>query len=225
MPNLAAVIKAEIQRLNQKGIRQAVGGLKSEIIRLRKDQAAMRKEIAALKKAFAKGLNAAGGNGKKQAAATASPAEAGEGSEGKRGGVRPTGKSVRALREKFGMSQDEFSRLTGVGRVTIARWEAVDGRVQFRGKGTRESFGAIMKLGKKEAWAKIGGKPVTAEKSASATPAEKTPAKRGRKRKLPAVVVLEAQTPADAKPAAQKAKASGKAAAKRKTGKVTRKRA
>ena len=54
----------------------------------------------------------------------------------------PTGKTVRALREKFGMSQDEFARLTQVGRVTVARWEAVDGKVQFRGKGTRETFRA-----------------------------------------------------------------------------------
>lgn len=219
MPNLAAILKTEILRLTQKSIKQTVAAMKAEQKKMRREIVVLRQEIAATMKTVKGQIAAVKG-------VSMAVTKADENSV--RGGIRPTSKSVRALRGKFAMSQDEFSRLVGVGRVTVARWEAGSDKIQFRGSDTRASYAEIMKLGKKQAWARLVGANQPEEKviAGSTKQPRKEPAKRGRKPGVNTVPAKRGRKPkaeAAVLPVTATAQKAEKKPTQKKPGKVVRK--
>lgn len=193
MPNIASVLKAEIIRLAKKEISAAVKTVKKENAALRKSVAALQKDLRMALK-----LSRAGAKAAKQALPDSASDEQTE-----RISIRPTGVVVRRLREKFGMSQDEFARLVQVGRITVSRWETTEGKIGFRGAATKKRFAEVMKFGKREAWAAIG-------KEASDSAEEPKPAKRGRPAKKAVVDSVTPKAPAKrGRPAKKTAENSG----------------
>lgn len=143
MPNIAGILKSEIQRLAKREIKATVTPLHKAVISLRK-------EVSALKKA----LKATAKNSKVAAVKIAKPAKAEAGEETTTTRVRPTSKTVIGLRQKFGMSQSEFGKLLNVGRITVARWESQEGKLSLR-QSARDAFASVQKLGAKAARAQL----------------------------------------------------------------------
>ena len=142
MPNVATALKDEIRRVARKEFRAMVGTTKRAVAQYRRDIAKLKrqmreqeKEIAFLKAQERKRL------GQSQ------PAEATE-----LEGVRFSPRSVKAQRERLGLSQQDYAKLVGVSPMTIYNWEA--GKSRPRG----EQFAALVAirgLGKREALAKL----------------------------------------------------------------------
>jgi DNA-binding transcriptional regulator YiaG len=141
MPNLAAAIKEEIQRLARKEVKsqtnstkQAVTQYRRDIARLKRDVLEQRKKIAFLESREKKRL--------------AEPPAAEEPLEG----VRFSSRSVKAHRERLGLSAADYSKLVGVSSLTIYNWE--QGKTRPRGE-QLVAFLAIRGIGKREAMQRL----------------------------------------------------------------------
>jgi len=65
-----------------------------------------------------------------------------------------SGKGVRSLRQKLGLSQDGFAKLVGVSSNCIFQWESKPGTLRLR-DATKAAVMAIRGLGAREAKAKL----------------------------------------------------------------------
>jgi DNA-binding transcriptional regulator YiaG len=142
MPNIAAVLKDEIRRLARREIKaetgstkQAVAQYRGDIAKLKRTVQAQQKEIAFLKVQERKRL------GQPQAAAA-----------GALEGVRFSVRSVRAQRQRLGLSREDFGKLIGVSPLTIYFWEIGKARPK---KERLAALVAVRKLGKREAIKKL----------------------------------------------------------------------
>ncbi|WP_214660646.1 SWIM zinc finger family protein [sulfur-oxidizing endosymbiont of Gigantopelta aegis] len=68
--------------------------------------------------------------------------------------IRPTGKSISRLRNKFAMNISQFARLIGVSNTTIANWEKRDERLILKEK-HYEALLLVTDLDKEQAWEKL----------------------------------------------------------------------
>lgn len=142
MPNIAAVLKAEIARVARREVR-------GEVESLKKSSAAYRSEIAALKKRIQeleKQLKA-------QARATvrgghlkATPTGASE-SDGKEG-LRFRAAGMAANRKRLGLSAADFGLLVGATGQSVYAWE--QGKSKPRGKNLA-AIASLRGVGKREA--------------------------------------------------------------------------
>lgn len=142
MPNIANILKSEIQRLAKREVKAATTPLHKLITSLRKDVSSLKKELKVVKSAKATTAKAVKAEAMASGEATTTTL------------VRPTSKTVIALRNKFGMSQSEFGQLLNVGRITVARWEAQEGKLNLR-QSARDAFASVQKLGAKAARAQL----------------------------------------------------------------------
>lgn len=113
MPNVAAVLKAEIARVARQQLKAELSPLKKALqgqrVLLRKQREridALQKELAALKR------------GRKTASASATPAEDAEGPRRRFSATR-----LKAQRRRLGVSAAEFARLVGVSAQAVYGWE------------------------------------------------------------------------------------------------------
>ncbi len=67
---------------------------------------------------------------------------------------RPTSKTVKQLRDKVGVSQDNFAKLVNVSLSCVRIWERKGGPLQLRGN-TKASLFALRTVGKREAMARL----------------------------------------------------------------------
>ena len=136
--NVMSVLKAEISRLARKEAKAIVSPVKkasatyrSLIAGLRKQVDALQREVASLKKAVPAP--------EKALAAKTEP----------EGRFWITGKGVKAMRKKTGLTQEKFGKLVGVSVPTVVNWEKAKGKLNLRkaaagalqglrGKGKRE---------------------------------------------------------------------------------------
>ena len=166
MSNVMKELKSEISRLARKEakavvspVRKASATYRSLIAGLRKRVDALQKEVAGLKRAIPKADKAL---------------EAKEAPEGR---FWITGKGVRKLRKRLGLTQTVFSKLVGVTPNAVVLWERKDGKIglrkatagrlqEIRGKGKRE----VKEMLAKEPKAKVKekGKGKKAESKAKA---------------------------------------------------------
>ena len=117
MPNIAKMLKDEIQRLARREIKAAVDGL-------RKDNAALKHTVADMKRRLAQVEGMSKRLAVKPAAKQSVSAEAAEeNGDGEANRARISGKMIRALRAKLDLSQDAFARLAGVTSQTVYQWE------------------------------------------------------------------------------------------------------
>ncbi len=143
MPDIAKVMKEEMQRLARKELKTALAVLQKDLAALKKEAAQQRRRIAALEKENRRLLRGMGPD-----RAAKSKPESDEGKAVDR--TRVTAKMVRALRARLGLSQAEFAKLAGVNGQSVYMWEHKEGRLTFRG-GTKARVVALRKLTKKEA--------------------------------------------------------------------------
>lgn len=141
MPNLATALKDEIRRLAKREIKAATGSTKQAVAQYRRDIATLKrqvrvqqKELAFLKTQERKRLS--------QPQTTDEPVE----------GVRFSARSVRAQRQRLGLSADDFGKLVGVSPMTIYNWEHGKGRPK---NDRLAAFAALRNVGKREALKKL----------------------------------------------------------------------
>ena len=146
--NVMSVLKAEISRLAKKEAKAVVKPVKkasvayrSLIATLRKQIASLQKELAILKKAIP---------APDKVLATKTEPE---------GRFWITGKGVKAMRKRTGLTQEKFGKLVGVSVPTVVNWEKAKGKLNLRkaaagalqglrGKGKREVAAMLPKEAK-----------------------------------------------------------------------------
>ena len=142
--NVMSVLKAEISRLARKEAKQVVAPVKKAsanyrglIAGLRKQIDALQNEVAALRRAAPKA---------EKALAAQEPA----------GRFWITGKGVKALRKRLGLTQAQFGKLVGVSVPTVIKWEGAKGKAPIRLKAAIARLHAIRGMGKKQATVILG---------------------------------------------------------------------
>jgi DNA-binding transcriptional regulator YiaG len=140
MPNIAAVLKEEIQRLARKETRKQTSVLRKMSAQYRRDIAEMKRrmselqrKVAPLEKQVLRGISP-------------QPAEA----DGEH--VRFTAKGLRSQRKRLGLSATDYGKLIGVTGQTIYSWEQEASRPR---KLQVARLAALRNLGKRDAIARL----------------------------------------------------------------------
>lgn len=144
MPNLMKELKSEISRLARKEAKQVVAPVKKMSANYRGLIAGLRKQLDALQKEVATFKRAA----PKAEKALASKTE-------HQGRFWITGKGVKALRKRMGLTQAQFGKLVGVSVPTIVNWEKVEGKVNLR-KAAAGRLQGLRGIGKRQAAEMLG---------------------------------------------------------------------
>ncbi len=139
MPTFAQSLKSEIQRLARREIKSSVTPIHASNVSLKKAVADLKKRMAVLE-ADTKRLISIQKPRDRQPALN--PEEAGK--------VRITARSIKALRNKLGITQVEFAKLIGVSGINVNLMEHKEGRLKFRGD-TLGNILAVRGMGKREA--------------------------------------------------------------------------
>jgi len=139
--NIAQVLKAEISRISKKEAKALSSPTRSSTIQLKKTVADLKTRLSTLEKSN-KELQ------KQVATLIASQPKPAQEPEAK-GWI--SGKGVKALRRKLGLSQGEFGKLTGVSTGAVTLWESKSGMLKLR-DATKKAIMAVRKIsGKVEA--------------------------------------------------------------------------
>ena len=145
MANVMNVLKSEIVRLARKEAKSAAAPARKLIASQRGLIADLRRQVNAMQKE----LNVL----KRTAGTSARAAVREEKSEGR---FWITGKGVKALRKKLGLTQADFARLAGVSVPTIVNWESSKGKVSIRRKETPVRLQQMRRMNKREAAEVLG---------------------------------------------------------------------
>lgn len=154
MPNLMKELKSEISRLSRKEAKQVVAPVQKAsanyrglIAGLRKQFDALQNEVAALRRAAPKAEKALASKTEPQ------------------GRFWITGKGVKTLRKRLGLTQKQFAGLAGVSSQAVVNWEAHRGKVNLR-KAAAGKLQGLRGIGKRQAAEMLGkGKPKLKAKS------------------------------------------------------------
>ncbi len=165
MPNLAKLLKEEIQRLARKEIKSSLNQLRRDTISQKRAMAQQKRHMAEMERA----LRRLGSSVSKGVSPAASMDDAME------DGARITAKVVVRMRKRLGLSQAALAEVLGLNTQTVYQWEHKKGQLQFRGD-TRQRLLELRGLGKREAQQRLAG----ARRARKARPARKT---RGRRRR------------------------------------------
>ena len=114
MPNIATVLKQEIQRLSRREARALVGPVRNALLRERKSVAALRARVASQGKEMER-LQA-----RMRAVGSMRPTV----SDDTLRKTRWRKDTVRAIRTSLGVSQAEFAQLVGVSANAVYQWES-----------------------------------------------------------------------------------------------------
>ena len=140
MPNILFALKSEISRLARKEAKSVVAPVKNASANYRGLIASLRKQIAVLQNEVAT-LKRSAPKAEKALAAAQEP----------QGRFWITGKGVKALCKKLGLTQAQFAKLAGVSVPTVVNWEGSQGKVPIRLKAAIARLQAIRGMGKKQA--------------------------------------------------------------------------
>jgi DNA-binding transcriptional regulator YiaG len=139
MPNIANVFREEIQRLARKQVKAGVSPVKRETVRLKKSVADLRRQLIALSRTNQELLTKVTAVVASQETETAPAAV-----------LRPTSRSLGALRRRLGLTQMQFGTLLGVSGQAVGQWESKGGRVRMR-SATLAALAGIQDIGRREA--------------------------------------------------------------------------
>ena len=145
MPNIAKVLREEISRIARKEAKAAVTPIRKPAVAVRRGVADLKRRVALLEKQV-KSLNASLAK-ILQPEPVAAPA-------GSRNWI--SGKGVRSLRKRLGLSQDEFAKLVGVTPNGVYIWERKPGMLRMR-DATKAAVMAVRGLGAREARLRLAG--------------------------------------------------------------------
>ena len=146
MPNIAKVLREEMQRLAKRQARAELNPVRRDNIRLKKIVADLRRQIAA--------LNRTSRDLVKKVTPVVAIKEIEKATE-RAAKLRPTSKSLKKLRARLGLTQARFGRLLGVSGQAVVQWASKDGRIRMR-QTTLSALAEIQNIGKREAWRRLG---------------------------------------------------------------------
>jgi DNA-binding transcriptional regulator YiaG len=141
MPNIASALKAEIQRIARKTIRDETDGLKRTIGPYRSEIAALKRRVHALE-----------GQMRRSGKAVVRVAAPGNHDQEQSVSTRFSAKGLAAHRKRLGLSAADFGRLIGATGQSVYKWE--EGTSRPRQKNLA-AIVAIRAIGKKEAMARL----------------------------------------------------------------------
>ena len=158
MPNLMKELKAEIVRLARKVIkremvpaRRLTTAHRALIAGLRRQVDSMQKELLAMRRAVP------------------GPSAAIQAKEAPEGRFWISGKGVKTLRKRMGLTQAQFGKLAGVSVPTVVNWEGAQGKVNLR-KAAAGKLQGLRGIGKRQAAEMLGlGKGKRAKRKARKT--------------------------------------------------------
>ena len=184
MSSIMKELKAEIARLARKEIKKEIvpvqrvsASRRGMIAELRRQIAALQRDVADLRRALSRGG---------PLPLAVQPAASAEGDDGRKG-FWITGKGVRKLRLRLGLTQTEFAQLANVSGQTVVNWEGTQGKIPLRRKDTSARLQEIRKMKKRDL-----------QKAAEAkAPAKKPKAKRKAKAKAKAKAAPKAEPKAE----------------------------
>jgi len=159
MADLAAALKDEIRRLAKKEIKAQTGATKQTVAQYRREIAKLKRQVREQEKKIAF-LEV------QERKRLGQPQVAEEAAEG----VRFSARSVKAQRERLGLSAANYAKLVGVSELTIYNWE--QGKTRPR-KEQLAALVAVRGIGKREAMAKLELLKAK-EKKAASKPKKKT---------------------------------------------------
>jgi DNA-binding transcriptional regulator YiaG len=146
MPNVASVLRQEIQRLSKKEARKATALLRKDNARLKRDVADLKRRVAELERHSRRSLSEVARLRRK----TIDP----QAKKVKEARLGP--KLVAALRRRLKLNRENFAKLVGVSAHTIQNWErgvtsprleAKAALVELRGIGVREAAKRLAEIG------------------------------------------------------------------------------
>ena len=144
MSNILKELKAEITRLARKELKKKMAPARKSIVAQRGLIAGLRRQVNAMQNE----LNAL----KKSAPAPDKAVLAKQEPEGR---FWITGKGVKTLRTRLGLTQQQFARLAGVSSQAVFLWERNTGKTNLR-KAAAGKLQAIRTMGKKQAAELLG---------------------------------------------------------------------
>lgn len=118
MPNIAAVLKAEIVRLARKELRDHTDGLKKSLTAHRSEISALRRRVQELEKALKQGRRNATTRGAGSSDDAGDQERAGDAS-----GFRFRAKGMASNRKRLGLSAADFGLLVGASGPSVYSWE------------------------------------------------------------------------------------------------------
>ena len=143
MPDMAGVIKEEIVRLSKKAAKAATTQLKRASVQYRSDIAKLKKLLGQQEKKIKLLSKQAQQQGQPQA------------EENPLDGIRFSARSVKAQRQRLGLSALDYGKLVGVSALTVYSWEhgstkprqaQLAALVAVRGIGKREALKRLAEL-------------------------------------------------------------------------------
>jgi DNA-binding transcriptional regulator YiaG len=141
MPDVARVLREEVQRLAKRQVKAGVAPIKRDNVRLKKDVASLRRELTALTRTSRELL------ARVNAVVTTTETEI---ATAKAATLRPTSKSLARLRHRLALTQVEFGRLLGVTGQAVVNWEGKGGRIRMR-SANLAALAGIQQIGKRDA--------------------------------------------------------------------------
>lgn len=142
MPNIASLLKSEIQRVARKELRAETQPLKKSVAQYRSQIAQLKRRIQALEQLVRR---QARGSGR---AAAASEADADEGGPS----LRFSAKGLATQRKRLGLSAASVAKILGVSALSVYKWESGKTRPRAR---QLEAIASLRKMGKREAQARL----------------------------------------------------------------------
>jgi DNA-binding transcriptional regulator YiaG len=136
--NIAQVLKAEISRISKHEAKVLSSPTRSATIILKKTVADLKNRMSLLEKSN-KDFQ-----GQVATLIASQPKPVVETED--KGWI--SGKGVKALRRKLGITQDELAKLTGVSKGAVVQWESKSGMLKLRDT-TKKAIMAVRKLGGK----------------------------------------------------------------------------
>jgi DNA-binding transcriptional regulator YiaG len=141
MPDVARVLREEVQRLAKRQVKAGLAPLKRDNIRLKKHVADLRRELTALTRTSRELLA--------RVTAVVATKETQVATE-RAATLRPTSNSLVRLRRRLDLTQVEFGKLLGVSGQAVLNWERKGSRVRMR-SANLAALAGIQKIGKREA--------------------------------------------------------------------------
>ncbi len=147
MPNIAKILKDEIQRLAKKEVSQAITPLKKQNTQLRKEISQHKRRLAALEKEN-KNLS-----GKLTASAKIQPQIS---PDTEQPSLRLTAKILKTQRSRLGITQEEFAKIIGASVQAVRLWETKPGRINMRSGAVVSAIAGLKSMNKADMQKRIG---------------------------------------------------------------------
>ena len=141
MPDVARVLREEVQRLAKRQVKAGLAPIKRDTVRLKKQVVDLRRDLTALTRTSRELL------GRVTAVVTTKELEV---ATERAATLRPTSKSLVRLRRRLDLTRVEFGKLLGVSGQAVLNWESKGSRVRMR-SANRTALSGIQKIGKREA--------------------------------------------------------------------------